>query len=502
MLNYIAVGFSEIASPVTILLIAGGVLLGIVFGSIPGLSATMAIALCLPMTYGMLPINGMALLIGLYIGGISGGLVAAILLRIPGTPSSVATCFDGYPLAAKGQAGKALGVGIFFSFLGTIFGVAVLMLVAPSLARVALKFSFYEYFAVGVFSLTMMASLISGSIVKGLASGAIGMLFAMVGAAPIDGLPRLTFGFHALDGGFDILPVLIGMFAISEIIKSARERNAAKMTVLQDFKIKGFGFTFAEFRSQLFNFFRSAVIGTFIGILPGIGGGTSNILAYTAAKNGSKYPEKFGTGIIDGIVASETANNATIGGALVPLLTLGIPGDAATALLLGGLTIHGITPGPLLFDTQAELVYGVFVICLVANLMMLVIEYGGIKVFARVLMVPKYILMPIIMVLCVVGAYGLNNRLFDVWAILFFGVLSYLLEKFKFPLTPIILGFILGPTIETNLRRGLIASQGSYMPFLTHPICAAFLVISLLVIAMAVRKELKLSKAKKASAEQ
>lgn len=502
MLNYIAVGFSEIASPVTILLIAGGVLLGIVFGSIPGLSATMAIALCLPMTYGMLPINGMALLIGLYIGGISGGLVAAILLRIPGTPSSVATCFDGYPLAAKGQAGKALGVGIFFSFLGTIFGVAVLMLVAPSLARVALKFSFYEYFAVGVFSLTMMASLISGSIVKGLASGAIGMLFAMVGAAPIDGLPRLTFGFHALDGGFDILPVLIGMFAISEIIKSARERNAAKMTVLQDFKIKGFGFTFAEFRSQLFNFFRSAVIGTFIGILPGIGGGTSNILAYTAAKNGSKYPEKFGTGIIDGIVASETANNATIGGALVPLLTLGIPGDAATALLLGGLTIHGITPGPLLFDTQTELVYGVFVICLVANLMMLVIEYGGIKVFARVLMVPKYILMPIIMVLCVVGAYGLNNRLFDVWAILFFGVLSYLLEKFKFPLTPIILGFILGPTIETNLRRGLIASQGSYMPFLTHPICAAFLVISLLVIAMAVRKELKLSKAKKASAEQ
>lgn len=502
MLNYIAVGFSEIASPVTILLIVGGVLLGIVFGSIPGLSATMAIALCLPMTYGMLPINGMALLIGLYIGGISGGLVAAILLRIPGTPFSVATCFDGYPLAAKGQAGKALGVGIFFSFLGTIFGVAVLMLVAPSLARVALKFSFYEYFAVGVFSLTMMASLISGSIVKGLASGAIGMLFAMVGAAPIDGLPRLTFGFHALDGGFDILPVLIGMFAISEIIKSARERNAAKMTVLQDFKIKGFGFTFAEFRSQIFNFFRSAVIGTFIGILPGIGGGTSNILAYTAAKNGSKYPEKFGTGIIDGIVASETANNATIGGALVPLLTLGIPGDAATALLLGGLTIHGITPGPLLFDTQAELVYGVFVICLVANLMMLVIEYGGIKVFARVLMVPKYILMPIIMVLCVVGAYGLNNRLFDVWAILFFGVLSYLLEKFKFPLTPIILGFILGPTIETNLRRGLIASQGSYMPFLTHPICAAFLVISLLVIAMAVRKELKLSKAKKASAEQ
>lgn len=226
MFHLILTGFTEILNPQCLLLIAAGVLLGIVFGSIPGLSATMAIALCLPMTYGLEPISGMALLIGLYIGGVSGGLVAAILLRIPGTPSSVATCFDGYPLAAKGQAGKALGVGIFFSFLGTIFGILVLMCVSPVLAKIALKFSFYEYFAVGVFSMTMMASLISGSVVKGLASGAIGLLFAMVGAAPIDGLPRLTFGVHALDGGFDILPVLIGLFAISEIIKAARERNA------------------------------------------------------------------------------------------------------------------------------------------------------------------------------------------------------------------------------------------------------------------------------------
>lgn len=494
MLDLIAVGFAEIANPACILLIAGGVLLGIIFGSMPGLSATMAIALCLPMTYGLEPISGMALLVGLYIGGISGGLVAAILLRIPGTPSSVATCFDGYPLAAKGQAGKALGVGIFFSFLGTIFGVLVLMLVSPALAKIALKFSFYEYFSVGIFSLTMMASLISGSIVKGLASGAIGLLFAMVGAAPIDGLPRLTFGFHALDGGFDILPVLIGLFAISEIIKAARERNAKKMTVMQDFKIRGFGFSLKEFRGQIGNFLRSAAIGTGIGILPGIGGGTSNILAYTAAKNASKHPEKFGTGIIDGIVASETANNATVGGALVPLLTLGIPGDTATALLLGGLTIHGLNPGPLLFDTEAELVYGIFAICLIANLFMLIMEYGGIKLFARVLTVPKYILMPIILVLCVVGAYGLNNRLFDVWAILVFGILAYVLEKFGFPLTPIILGFILGPMIETNLRRGLIASKGSYLPFLTHPISAVFLGVSAIVIVLAARKELRNAK--------
>ena len=368
------------------------------------------------------------------------------------------------------------------------------MCISPFLAKIALKFSFYEYFAVGVFSMTMMASLISGSVVKGLASGAIGFLIAMVGAAPIDGLPRLTFGFHALDGGFDILPLLIGMFAISEIIKAARERNVPQMTVTQNFKIKGFGFSVEEFISQIGNFFRSAIIGTCIGILPGIGGGTSNILAYTAAKNASKTPEKFGTGVIDGIVASETSNNATVGGALVPLLCLGIPGDAATALLLGGLTIHGLNPGPLLFDTEAELVYGIFAICLVANLLMVMAEYGGIKIFARVLTVPKYILMPIILVLCVVGAFGLNNRLFDVWAILAFGILAYILEKFSFPLTPIILGFILGPMIETNLRRGLIASKGSYLPFVTSPISAVFLAVSVLVVAFAVRKELRLSK--------
>ena len=423
MLSLIATGFSEVGNPLCIALIAGGVLLGIIFGSIPGLSATMAVALCLPMTYGMDPING--------------------------------------------------------------------MFVAPSLARFALRFSYYEYFAVGIFSISMMASLISGSVVKGLVSGAIGLAFAMVGAAPIDGIPRLTFGFHSLDAGFDILPVLIGLFAISEIIKAAMGRGEPQGKVLQDFHIKGFGFTLQEFKSQIGNLIRSSAIGVGIGILPGIGGGTSNILAYTAAKNQSKYPEKFGTGVIDGIVASETANNASIGGALVPLLTLGIPGDTVTAMLLGGLMIHGLNPGPLLFQNNGPLVYGIFAACLIANIFMLVMEYLGIKIFARVLTVPKHILLPVIMVLCVVGAFGVNNRLFDVWAVLFFGVVAYLLEKGGFPLPPIILGFILGPMIETNLRRGLMQSDGSIVPFFTHPISLVFLLITVLVIVLAVRKELR-----------
>ncbi|MEG1720069.1 MAG: tripartite tricarboxylate transporter permease, partial [Pseudoflavonifractor sp.] len=320
MLELISAGFASIANVQCLLLIFGGVVLGIIFGAIPGLSATMAIALCLPMTYGMAPISGMSLLIGLYIGAISGGLVSAILLHIPGTPSSVATCFDGHPLAARGEAGKALGVGIFASFIGTCMGILALMFIAPTLAQVALKFGSYEYFAVGLFSITMMCALVKGSIVKGLVSGILGLVLAMVGAAPIDGLPRLTFGVHALDGGFDILPVLIGLFAISEVISTAMKKGATEEAVIQNFKIKGLGFTVKEGISQIWNAIRSGLIGIAIGILPGIGGGTSNILSYTVAKNSDKHPERFGTGVIDGIVASETANNASIGGALIPLM--------------------------------------------------------------------------------------------------------------------------------------------------------------------------------------
>lgn len=501
MLELIGAGFSAILDPQCMVLIFGGVILGIIFGAIPGLSATMAIALCLPMTYGMAPSAGMCLLIGLYIGGISGGLVSAILLHIPGTPSSVATCFDGHPLAAKGEAGKALGVGISFSFLGTLMGIIALMFIAPSLARVALKFGSYEYFAVGLFSISMMCALVKGSVVKGLISGLIGMMLAMVGPAPIDGLPRLTFGIHALDGGFDILPLLIGLFAISEVISTAMDKGAPKEHVLQNFKIKGMGFSLKEGLGQAWNAVRSGLIGIGIGILPGIGGGTSNILSYTVAKNSDKHPERFGTGVIDGIVASETANNASIGGALIPLLTLGIPGDTVTALLLGGLMVHGLNPGPMLFQNSGPFVYGIFAACIIANFVMLFAEYFGIKLFARVLSVPKHILLPIIIVLCCVGAYGLNNRMFDVFAVLFFGLLAFLLGRGGFPLPPIILGFILGPMIETNLRRGLMQSRTGFMAFLTKPISLAFLLLTVAVVVLAVVQEIRANKKAKAAAQ-
>ncbi|MFQ3621012.1 MAG: tripartite tricarboxylate transporter permease [Spirochaetales bacterium] len=485
------VGFSQILALKPLVLIFLGVGVGIVFGAIPGLTATMAVALCLPLTFGMHPVEGMALLIGLYIGGVSGGLISAILIKIPGTPSSIATTFDGYPLAQKGEAGKALGAGIFYSFLGGMFSFFVLFFIAPPLADIALKFGPPEYFAIAIFSLTLIASLSSGSTIKGLMSGIVGVLLSCVGTAPIDAFPRFTFGFYELDGGFNLLPALVGLFAITEILKTAESDVEIRLENLANYRIKGFGFSAKEFVEQMGNFIRSSLIGTGIGILPGIGGGTSNILAYIAAKKMSKHPEKFGTGILDGIVASETANNASIGGALVPLLAMGIPGDTVTAMLLGGLMIHGLSPGPLLFTTSGDIVYGIFAALIVANVVMVLMEYYGIRFFIRLLRIPKHIMLPIILVFCVVGAYGLNNRVFDAWSVVFFGIIGFTFEKWGFPLPPVILGFILGPIAETNLRRGLMMTQGDFLPFLTKPISGIFLFIALASVVYSVIKERK-----------
>lgn len=484
-------GFSIIANVQCLLLIILGVATGIVFGSIPGLTATMALALFLPVTYSMRPIYGIVLLIGLYIGGISGGLISAILLKIPGTPASIATTFDGHPMAARGEAGRALGIGIVYSFFGGIISLLALTFVAPTIAKIAVKFSPFEYFSISVFAITMIGSLAGNNIWKGLASGVMGIVLSMVGMAPIDGYPRFTFGMYQLDAGFNILPVLIGLFAVSEIFILAENKHKQVSVKALDYKMKGFGFSAKEFFDQKWNLIRSSLLGTSIGILPGIGGAISNMIAYMVAKRQSKYPEKFGTGIMDGIVASETANNAVTGGALIPLLTLGIPGDATTAMLLGALTLHGLTPGPLLFKNNGDIVYGIFAALLIANIVMLIVEYFGLKVFVKLLAIPKSVLMPIIIVLCVVGSFGLNNRIFDSATIIFFGLIGYLLQKFRFPLAPMILGFILGPIIETNLRRALMFSNGSLVPFITHPISGVFIGLTVLSMVLVVYKNIK-----------
>jgi putative tricarboxylic transport membrane protein len=458
-----------------------GTVVGIIFGAIPGLTSTMAVALFLPITYSLGAAAGISLLVALFIGGTSGGLISAILLKIPGTPSSIATTFDGAPLMEKGEGAKALGVGIVFSFLGTILSIVALVFIAPTLARIALSFGPHEYFSIAIFSLTLIVTLASGSMVKGLFSGVVGFAFSTVGIAPVDAITRFTFGQTALNGGFEILTVLIGVFAISEVIKVAenvKHERAATIAQVSMKHIKGFGFSMKEFYSQGWNGFRSALIGIGIGILPGIGAGTSNIVSYIVAKKRSKYPEKFGTGAIDGVVASETANNAGIGGAMIPLLTLGIPGDAVTAVMLGGFMIHGIQPGPLLFTTQGVLVYTIFSALILSTFMMLICEFYGLRIFVKLLAVPKHILLPIILVLCVVGAFGLGNRLFDIWTILLFGMIGYGFVKFGIPQPPFIIGFILGPMAEVNLRRGLMLSDGDFTGFLTSPISGTFLVLS------------------------
>lgn len=500
MFDMFAVGFSSILNPGTILLIFVGVVVGIIFGAIPGLTGTMAVAICVPLTYTMGPIPGISFLIGLYIGSCSGGLISAILLKIPGTLSSIATTFDGAPMAQRGEAGKALGAGVVYSFLGGTFSFLVLFFIAPPIADIAVQFGPIEYFSIALFSLTLVASVSGESMLKGLLAALLGVAISLVGISPIDGLPRYTFGFSELSGGFAMLPTLIGIFAVSELLKTAREGLPKDPDKIANYKIKGFGFTAKEFKEQVPNMFRSGLIGTAIGILPGIGGSTSNLLAYIAAKNRSKYPEKFGTGIIDGIVASETANNASIGGALVPLLTLGIPGDGTTAMLLGALMIHGLTPGPLLFTTNGDLIYGIFAALLVANLFMIIVEFLGMRVFVQVLRVPRQFLMPIILVLCAVGTFGNNNRLFDIWVTLAFGVVGYLLSKFNYPLTPVILGFVLGSMAELNFRRGMMLTQGSLLPFITKPISLVFLLAAVLSVVLSVRKQIKKSRAKKVEA--
>lgn len=497
-LSMLGAGLAGLMNPMSLLLMFAGVGVGIVFGSIPGLSAAMAVALFLPVTFVMDSADAFTLLVALYIGGISGGLISAILLNIPGTSSSISTCFDGSPMAKKGEAAKALGVGVVFSFLGGLFSFLILIFVAPSLARVTLKFSAVEYFGVCIFALSMIVALAGDNMLKGLLSGFLGLALSCVGMAPIDGAKRFTFGLNELSSGFDVLPTLIGIFAVTEVLAYAESviRSGRTTMVQQDTRIKGFGFTMQEFLSQKWNALRSALIGTGIGILPGIGGSVAGIMSYVAAKKSSKYPEKFGTGIIDGVVASETANNAVIGGALIPLLTLGIPGDGVTAMLLGAFMIHGLTPGPLLFKTNGALVYSIFAACIVANLVMLILELVGMRVFVKLLSIPKYILLPAVLVLCTIGAFAANNRMFDAQTILFFGVLGYLMSKAKLPVAPFILSFILGDLVETNLRRGLQFTDGSFLAFFKSPIAAVFMVIAIAFIAWtAISKILKARKA-------
>lgn len=476
-------GFSMVLSdPLSVVLVAVGTLIGTIFGAIPGLTATMAVTICLPMTFAMSDSRAIALLMALYIGGISGGLVSSILLNIPGTPASMVTAFDGAPMARKGEGAKALGTGIFFSFLGTIFGLIALIIIAPYLAAVAIKFGAFEYCALSIFSLSLVISLAGKDMVKGLAAALLGVMFSTFGISTFDSIVRYDFGSVNMQSGFQQLVVLIGLYAIPEVVGVAQKVVKPKVIMKQNTtvdKIHGLGFTWQEFKSQIGNFFIAAGIGTGIGILPGIGGGTAGIMSYTTIKNRSKTPEKFGTGIMDGVVASETANNAAIGGAMIPLLTLGIPGDGITAILLGSLIIHGIG---------------------LSSLFMMIFMLFGIKGFVKILSAPQGLLMPIILCMCCVGAFGCSNRMFDVWCLLIFGLIAVVIRAMELPIMPVAIGFILGPIFEKNLRRAESFMTSGPAELLHHPIALVILVITVVMIIFSLRSNKRAAEREAAAA--
>jgi putative tricarboxylic transport membrane protein len=448
----------------------------------------------------MNPIDALSFMMGLFVGGCSGGLIASILIGIPGTAASVATCFDGYPMTQQGLAGKALGIGILFSFLGGLFSAVCLVILGPMIAQAALQFGPYEYTAVILFALTTVSSLSSGNILRGMLSCMLGILLGMVGMDRLTAYTRYTFGNYQFSSGFSLVSLLLGVFAVAQVLEHVmikRTGLSGHKASLANTKLRGFGLSFKEFTFQLKNATPSALIGLVIGILPGIGGAVSNLISYAYIKNRSKYPQKFGTGCIDGIVAAETSNNAAVGGALIILMTLGIPGDSSTALILAGFLLHGIQPGPLLFKTSGALVYGVFAAFIIAHFVFLIIEMGGIRFFCKVLSIPIEYLLPIIIAFCYIGAFSANNRIFDIKVMIIFGFLGLAMKKFEYPTAPMIVGFILTPMIEENLRRSLMRSESSIGPLIQSPIAAVFYILTLLVLVLSIRSEIKRSREKR-----
>lgn len=479
----------SLTEPKTLVFMLGGLLFGLFFGALPGLSAAMAVAILLPLTFSLPADTGMAMLVAAYLGGISGGLVSATLLRIPGTPSSIATTFDAYPLARSGQPVKALATGIVASAVGSLLSLVVLVACAPLIAKLAIRIGAAEYATLTLAALMLVVILSQANLARGLMSTALGIALAMIGFAPIGATPRFSFGQVDLMAGLSIIPFMVGLFAVSTVLTTLLHPS---LKLPSDMKLggRGIGITLAEFIANKWTMLRSAAIGIGIGVLPGIGGTASNLIAYAAARQRSKTPETFGKGNLEGIYASETANNASVGGALLPLLTLGIPGDGVTAILIGGFTIHGLQPGPLLLTKEPDLVAMIYAAFLLGTLMLLAIQLVTIRVFPRVLGVPREILLPILVVLMVTGTFVSDNRLFDVWMMLGFGVLGYLLERGGYPLGPMVLGFVLAPILETNLRRALSYAEGDWTTFVTRPISAVFVGLAVVLLLAGLRSAL------------
>ncbi|PRD42894.1 C4-dicarboxylate ABC transporter permease [Phyllobacterium phragmitis] len=460
--------------------IALGTLGGIVIGALPGLTATMGVALLIPLTFGMPPVMGINMLIGIYIGGIYGGCISAILLRTPGTPASAATVLDGYPMARNGEAGKALGMATIASACGMLFASIVLATLAPQLAGVALKFGAPEYFALALFGLTIIASL-SGDILKGAISGCLGVLISCVGADPISGVLRYTFGVSGFASGFSFTPALIGLFALSEVFTQLERLGRTEETPA---KVSGRWPSYQDMRESANALVRGSLIGTIIGVIPGTGSGTASWISYNEARRTSKTPERFGTGYAPGIAATESANSAVCAGALIPLLALGIPGDVVTAVLMGGLMIQGLAPGPMLFETRPDIIVGIFGGTFLATIFMFVFGMMLIPIASKILLVPRRILTMSIVVFCFIGSFAINLNPVDLYTMVGFGILGWGMQKYGFSQAALCIALILGPLAEANLRRGLLQTGDDLVAFVSGPITLLFLGLTVISLAL------------------
>lgn len=476
----------------TLLGAAGGVLLG----AIPGMTATMGVALLIPFSFGMDLIPSIGLLLGIYCGGMYGGSISAILIHAPGTPAAAATLLDGYPMCQKGEAGKALSIAMFASFVGGVIGALVMTFLSPVIADMAMSFGPGEMFMLAVFGLSVIVAISGKSIAKGLVSAFLGMLMCTVGLDPTNGIPRfITYSTTGLLEGFQFIPTLIGLFAVAEVIagveriingEEKQERSNEKITnVLPDLKTIG----------QIWpNILAGGLIGTFIGAIPGAGGDIAVFVSYGFNKSVSKHPELWGTGIPNGVASTESANNGCSGGAMIPLLSLGVPGDSVTAILLGAFIMKGIQPGPMMYISELPTVYKVFAALMLANLAMLVVGCAGVRFFAKIVSVEKKMLYPIILVVSLLGAFSINKNVFDVGVCVAFGIVGYLMNKYEFPLSPILLALILGPMCEKNFVRYMNIQKGNLFAITTSPIAMVFLVIAIGTIIFSVYNQNKINK--------
>ncbi|MEI9478216.1 MAG: tripartite tricarboxylate transporter permease [Deltaproteobacteria bacterium] len=479
MTHHLIYGFSVVLSPINLLCCLLGVFLGTLIGVLPGLGPAASIALLLPVTFKMPVTASLIMLAGIYYGAMYGGSTTSILVNIPGESASVVTCFDGYQMARQGRAGRALGIAAFGSFIGGTFSIVMITLIAPPLVAAALSFGPPEFVGLMLVGLTMVAFLSGESLLKALMVVLFGLILGTVGLDPIYGTQRLTFGSTTLMGGVELIPLVMGLFGISEILINL------ELTIKQEVyktKIKGLFPNKKDWQDSAGPIVRGSIFGFFLGVLPGMGAVIPTFMSYGIEKKLSKYPERFGTGVIEGVAGPETTNNAASTGGFVPLLTLGIPANVIMALLLGALIIHGVQPGPLLMKEHPDIFWGVIVSMYIGNVMLLILNLPMIGIWVKMLEIPYRILFPLIILFCIIGAYSVNGNYIDLIILLVFGGLGYLMRKLKFEAAPLILGVILGPMIEEALRQSLLISRGSFSIFISRPISLGLFAFSLVLL--------------------